>query len=106
MFRSAQSRGTHHVALRTKQSVYSVTYLRDATQGLARLPRNLAARIAEKIEDVAADPYGDHPNVTRLKGRDGYRLRVGSWRIIYDLDDRRRRVTVLAVGSRGQVYRR
>ena len=86
--------------------MYSVTYLRDATQGLARLPHNLAARIAEKIEDIAADPYGDHPNVTRFKGRDGYRLRVGSWRIIHDLDDRKRRVTVLAVGSRGQVYRR
>ena len=97
---------THHVALRTKQPVYSVTYLRDATQVLARLPRNLAARVAEKIEDVATDPYGNHPNVTRLKGRDGYRLRVGNWRIIYDLDDKRRRVMVLAVGSRGQVYRR
>ena len=97
---------THHVASRTKQPVYSVTYPRDATQVLARLPRNLAARVAEKIEDVAADPYGNHPNVTRLKGRDGYRLRVGNWRIIYDLDDKRRRVMVFAVGSRGQVYRR
>ena len=77
-----------------------------STQGLARLPRNLAVRVAEKIEDVAANPYGDHPNVTRLRGRDGYRLRVGSWRIIYDVDDRKRRLMVLAIGSRGQVYRR
>ena len=86
--------------------MYSVTYLRDVTQGLARLPRSLATRIAEKIEDIAANPYGDHPNVTRLRGREGYRLRVGSWRIIYDLDDRKRRGMVLAIGSRGQVYRR
>ena len=86
--------------------MYSVTYLKNATQVLARLPRNLAARVVEKIEEVAIDPYGDHPNVTKLKGREGYRLRVGDWRIIYDLDNRRRRVTVLVVRSRGRVYRR
>ena len=86
--------------------MYSVTWLKNATRVLARLPRSLAARVVEKIEEVAADPYGDHPNVTKLKGREGYRLRVGDWRIIYDLDDRRRRVTVLVVRSRGQVYRR
>ena len=86
--------------------MYSVTWLKSATQVLARLPRNLAARIVEKIEEVAAEPYGDNPNVKKLKGREGYRLRAGDWRIIYDLDHGRRRVTVLVVRSRGQVYRR
>ena len=86
--------------------MYSVTYLKNATQVLARLPRNLVTRVVEKIEEVAADPYGGHPNVAKLKGRDGYRLRVGDWRIICDLDNRRRRMTVMAVRSRGQVYRR
>ena len=86
--------------------MHSVAWLKNAMQVMARLPRNLAARVVEKIEEVAADPYGDNPNVKKLKGREGYRPRVGDWRIIYDLDHGRRRVTVLVVGSRGQVYRR
>lgn len=57
--------------------MYSVTWLKNATQVLAWLPRNLAARVVEKIEEVAADPYGANSNVTKLKGREGYRLRVG-----------------------------
>ena len=47
---------------------------------------NWQKRIVAKIRQVAADPYSPNRNVTKLQGRDGYRLRVGDWRIIYELD--------------------
>jgi mRNA interferase RelE/StbE len=65
---------------------------------------NVQKRIVAKIKEVAADPYATHNNVTKLQGRDGYRLRVGDWRVIYDLHDDRLELWVLQVGVRGGIY--
>ena len=46
---------------------------------------NWQKRIVAKIKEIAADPYARHNNVTRLQGRDSYRLRIGDWRVIYEL---------------------
>ena len=71
-----------------------------------RMPRDVAKRIRAGIEAVAMNPYGRHPNATRLTGRDGgFRLRAGDWRIIYVLDDERKQVLVAKIERRGQVYR-
>jgi mRNA interferase RelE/StbE len=61
-------------------------------------------RIVGKIKKVAAAPYAQHNNVTKLQGRDGYRLRVGDWRVIYELHDDRLELWVLEVGARGGIY--
>lgn len=85
--------------------MFEVRYSRPSTKVLLRVPRTVARRIRDRIVDVAADPYADHPNVTRLRDREGYRLRVGDWRVIYELDDGEKILTVIAVGPRGQAYR-
>jgi len=43
-------------------------------------------------------------NVTKLVGQPGYRLRVGDWRVMYDVDSGRVVVRVLRIGPRGGVY--
>jgi len=53
---------------------------------------------------VAANPYARHNNVTRLQGREGYRLRIGDWRVIYELHDDRLELWALEVGPRGGIY--
>lgn len=71
---------------------------------LFRLPVNGQRRIVEKIKEVAADPYGRHNNVTKLQGREGYRLRIGDWRVIYELHDDQLELWALEVGPRGGIY--
>ncbi|MEN9316549.1 MAG: hypothetical protein RIS35_2942 [Pseudomonadota bacterium] len=83
--------------------MYSIEFTRDAAKTLARLPRNVRELLTEKIEDLARDPYSA-ANVRQLVGRPGYRLRVGDWRVIYDVDDGRLVVRVLRIGPRGGVY--
>ena len=61
-------------------------------------------RIVAKIEEVSANPYASNNNLTKLQGRDGYRLRVGDWRVIYELHDDRLTMLVLEVGPRGGIY--
>ena len=69
------------------------------------MPRNWAERIREKLTQIAEDPHGKHNNVTKLQGRPGFRLRVGDWRIIYEIEDGELLIVVLQIGPRGGVYR-
>ncbi len=84
--------------------VYKVVTTRSFARDLSRLPLIWQKRIVAKIKNIAADPYGRHNNVTKLQGRDGYRLRVGDWRVIYELQDDRLELWALEVGPRGGIY--
>jgi mRNA interferase RelE/StbE len=84
--------------------VYAVVTTKSFAKALSRLRVNWQRRIVEKIKEVAADPYAKHNNVTQLQGRDGYRLRIGDWRVIYELHDHRLELWVLEVGARGGIY--
>jgi mRNA interferase RelE/StbE len=84
--------------------MYRTLFSKDAARALRRMPRRTALRIRGKIDEVARDPYAPNNNVRKLTGRPGYRLRVGDWRVIYDLDDALRILAVERVGPRGGVY--
>jgi len=84
--------------------VYAVVTTKSFVKALSRLPVTWQKRIVGKIKEVAVDPYAKHNNVTKLQGRDGYRLRVGDWRVIYELQDDRLELWVLEVGARGGIY--
>ena len=84
--------------------MYTVVSTKSFNKALSRLPANWQKRIVAKIKEVAVSPYAPHNNVTKLQGRDGYRLRVGDWRVIYDLHDDRLELIVLRMGTRGGIY--
>lgn len=69
------------------------------------MPRNIAQLIREKLEVIAVDPYADHPNTKKLQGREGYRLRVGDWRVIYKMQNEQLIIVVLKIASRGEIYK-
>lgn len=82
---------------------FAVYFTPAADKALRRLPRDVRALIVGKVEALARDP--DHAaNVKKLAGMPGYRLRVGDWRVIYELDRGRLIVRVLRIGARGGVY--
>ena len=63
---------------------------------------NNSRRIRDKIEQYATDPMSLANNIKRLKGREGLRLRIGDWRVIFD--ETRDTVIIVAVGHRREVY--
>jgi mRNA interferase RelE/StbE len=85
--------------------MYRIVFTRSADKALRKMPRPIALRIRDKLAQIAEDPYGQHPNVTRLQNRPGYRLRVGDWRVIYEIEGEELIILVLRVGARGEVYR-
>jgi len=85
--------------------VHKINYSKEATKSLLRMPKHTAKLIREKLEMIAADPYADHLNAKKLQGREGYRLRVGDWRVIYTIHNEQLMIIVLKVASRGEVYK-
>jgi len=85
--------------------VYGVLFTKSADRTLRKLPRNTAQRIRRSLDDLATNPYAEHLDVTKLQNRPGYRLRVGDWRVIYEIENDELIILVLRIGSRGEVYR-
>jgi mRNA interferase RelE/StbE len=83
--------------------MHTIRYTAAALKALRRMPRNVADLIRLKVQEVAADPAAAR-NVKKLKGRDGYRLRVGDWRVVYDIEDGVLVLIVIDVGPRGGIY--
>jgi mRNA interferase RelE/StbE len=85
--------------------VYRILFTKSADKALRKMPRDIAQRIRERLDHIAAEPYAKHPNVIKLQNRPGYRLRVGDWRVIYEIEGEALVILVLRIGSRGEVYR-
>ena len=85
--------------------MYQIRYRSSATKVLHRLPRNVAKNIVRKINQLADNPYALNNNVTRLTGELGYRLRVGDWRVLYEIHDDTLIIEIVKIGPRGGVYR-
>lgn len=85
---------------------HEVTYTRAAAKRLQKMPRNTAEKIRAKVLEVAQNPAGGR-NVKALAGAQaGYRLRVGEWRVLFDLVEGTPRVlAVLDIDTRGGVYK-
>ena len=80
-----------------------VAYSKQTLNALRKLPANEARRIRARIADYAAEPDVRAHHVMKLKGRDGFRLRVGNWRILFDVNGSV--LEILEIGSRGSIYR-
>ena len=81
---------------------WQVTVQPSVEKQLARIPNPDRGRILRAIEALSDDLTGD---VRPLVGRGGYRLRVGKWRLLMSIDEELRKVSVEALGPRGDVYK-
>ena len=84
--------------------MYRIVFTKQADKTLRKLPRPAAQLLAEKLLLLAKNPYANHNSVTKLQNREGYRLLVADWRVIYDVIDDELVVLVLKIEPRGSVY--
>jgi mRNA interferase RelE/StbE len=82
---------------------YNIGILRRAQKELAQLPKQEYQRIKEVIESLSQDPRPQ--GCKKLTGREGWRIRVGDYRVIYEIDDVQQALTILHVGHRRDVYK-
>ncbi|MDF3077736.1 MAG: type toxin-antitoxin system RelE/ParE family toxin [Sphingobacteriaceae bacterium] len=70
---------------------------------LEKLPSKIESRIVEEIQSLAANPRP--AGCKKLKGLDGYRIRVGDYRIVYQIKDSVLIILVLDIGHRKNIYK-
>jgi mRNA interferase RelE/StbE len=87
---------------KAKRPDYTILILPSAQKQLSKLPDAVATRIEEKLLELEHDPRP--PGCKKLRGRDAWRIRIGDYRAIYEIDDGRLIVTVITIGHRREVY--
>ena len=82
---------------------YRVSLTASAEKELHRLPAPMVARIVPRLEGLASAPRP--PGCRKLKGGDNeWRIRVGDYHIVYEIDDSARTVDVTRIAHRREVY--
>lgn len=95
-----------------------LAYKRSAARVLGRMDRRTAGRVLEALEKLAEDPEREDLDIKPLSGTEGFRLRVGDWRILFDREKLERPaegpedgaeqvevITVQAIRPRGGAYK-
>lgn len=82
---------------------YRVTILPAADRMIAQLPKQMRARIADRLAGLSINPRP--PGSIKLSGLEAYRIRIGDYRVIYTIQDQQLIVHVIDVGHRRDVYR-
>jgi mRNA interferase RelE/StbE len=82
---------------------YQVILPKSVQKELDRLPDEIANRILARLAGLETNPRP--ADVKKLKGRDAWRIRVGDYRVIYEIHDRILQIIVITVGHRRDIYR-
>ncbi len=82
---------------------YAVILKPSVKKQLKRLDRKQAERILAKVYALAEDPF---PNASdSLSNQAAYRLRVGDYRVIYEVQKQEVRIWVIRIQHRREVYK-
>ena len=82
---------------------YALLIERRAQRSLSRIAVQDRERISDAIRRLAEEPRPH--GVKKLSGRDAWRIRVGDYRILYEIQDECLFILVIDVGHRREIYR-
>lgn len=82
---------------------YQLEVSRRAAKVVTSLEKPLRRRILAAIDALADDPRP--PGCKKLAGQDGWRIRVGDYRVVYEIHDQVLLVIVVDIGHRSEIYR-
>jgi mRNA interferase RelE/StbE len=85
-------------------SSYAVDFTKSAHKEISKLPLPTARRIAQAIDKLSVDPKKG--KVRPMVGSKSWRLRVGDYRVIYDISDSELVILVIRIRHRREVYRK
>ena len=83
--------------------MYEIIFSNKAKKQLFKLEKNIQKRIITVLERIRIRPES---YITKLVGDPGYKLRVGDYRIIMDINNNNLLILVIKVGHRKEIYNR
>lgn len=81
---------------------YSFVWSPNSKKQLKKLPKEIVARIVRKILDLELAP---HHFIERLTAVSGWKLRVGDYRAILDINEKKKEIHILKIGHRKKIYK-
>ncbi|GIO42782.1 MULTISPECIES: type II toxin-antitoxin system RelE family toxin [Paenibacillus] len=85
---------------------YEVKFLKDAYKNLQKQDSTTRNRILDHLKILSDDPRHPELDIKKMQGVENqYRLRVGSFRIVYSIIDKELIIIVIKLGSRGDIYK-
>ncbi|MDB3958698.1 type II toxin-antitoxin system RelE/ParE family toxin [Opitutales bacterium] len=82
---------------------YRLRLKKSAAKEIEKLPKKDCTRLVGAIQNLLNDPYGQ--NAQKLSGQEKYRIRVGNYRVLYEIINNDLVIVVVKVGHRKDVYR-
>ena len=82
---------------------YKVIFTKSVKKDFRKIPKLEVSKTLNEIAELAKNPRSS--KTKKLKGEKLYRLRVGNYRVIYDIQDNLMLIFVVKLGHRGDIYR-
>ncbi|MBS3158067.1 type II toxin-antitoxin system RelE/ParE family toxin [Candidatus Woesearchaeota archaeon] len=82
---------------------YTIGWNNQPVKFLKKLPVSIANRIIHKIESITDDPFH---YLEHYEGADVYKLRIGDYRALIEVDFASKILKVRVIGNRGNIYNR
>lgn len=83
---------------------YQILFEKASIKSLRKLPVDAQVKIIEAIEKLSEEPRPH--GCKKLEGREGYRIRIGDYRVIYLINDNTVTVLILDIGKRKEIYKK
>jgi mRNA interferase RelE/StbE len=83
---------------------YKIYFRQSVLKDLTKIPKRELQRIIKRIEKLASDPKPR--GCEKISGQDRFRIRQGSYRIIYSIQDDKLTIWVVKIGHRRDIYRK
>lgn len=84
-------------------TTYAIEFTKSAQKDLNKLPQEISLRIAKAVDRLSLGPRKG--NVRPMVGVKSWRLKVGDYRVIYDILDKKVRILIIRVRHRKDVYK-
>ena len=84
---------------------YQIKILPSAQKELSSLSKAIQVRIGRKIDSLQTNPTPQGVKLLKGKDREAYRIRVGDYRILYQIQKEMLTILVIKIGHRKEVYR-
>jgi mRNA interferase RelE/StbE len=85
--------------------MYQVVYKKAAIKAIAKMPKGIRSKMTDTLELIAEDPNAYQGDWKHLSGSPYWRLRLGSYRVICDLQEDQLVLLVVKAGPRGDMYK-
>ena len=81
---------------------FTIEWTKRADKHLSKLPKNIASQIVKKIDSIKSNPFH---YLEHFEGEAFYKLRIGDYRALIDVDFHNKILKIRVIGHRGNIYK-